>query len=150
MSKSCLLLIMLLSSTIGVADRAWGGVLAYAAGDVADCKKGAEKSEAARTARMIPPDAVVLVAGDTTYPLATRETLESCYTPTWGQFLSRTYAVPGNHDYVQGSAADFLDYFGARTPQRTWFRAEVGDWWIIGLDSNLTGEALAEQQVWLE
>jgi 3',5'-cyclic AMP phosphodiesterase CpdA len=147
--RAWLLVIVLLSLTAG-AGHAWGGVLAYAAGDVADCKKGPEKSEAARTARLIPPDAFVLIPGDTTYPLADRETLEACYTPTWGQFLSRTYAVPGNHDYVRGSAQDFLDYFGARTPQRTWFRADVGDWWVIGLDSNLSGAALAEQQAWLE
>jgi len=127
-----------------------GGVLAYAAGDVAECNGNPQKSAAAKTARMIPPDAVVFVMGDTTYPLADRATLESCYAPTWGQFLSRTYAVPGNHDYVDGSARDFLDYFGARTSQRTWFRAQVGDWWVIGLDSNLRGTDLAEQQTWLE
>src|SRR5690349_12788890 len=81
----------------------WGGVLAYAAGDVAECKTTAQKSAAALTAKMIPPDAVVFVVGDTAYPLADRATLQSCYAPTWGKFLSRTYAVPGNHDYVQGS-----------------------------------------------
>ena len=126
-------------------------VLAYAAGDVAQCGEApAQKSVAARTAKMIPDDAVVFVVGDTAYPLATHATLESCYAPTWGKFLSRTYAVPGNHDYVNGSAADFLDYFGARTPHETWFRTQVGDWWVIGLDSNLSKEKLVEQQAWLE
>lgn len=99
---------------------------------------------------MIPDEAFVFVMGDTTYPVADRATLESCYTPTWGRFLRRTYAVPGNHDYVRGSARDFLDYFGARTPGRTWFRSAVGDWWVIGLDSNLSGAELQEQQSWLE
>src|SRR5579863_6059335 len=127
------------------------GVLAYAAGDVAECKgRAAEKSAAAQTARMVPADAVIFVVGDTAYPKADRATLEACYAPSWGRFLSRTYAVPGNHDYVQGSAKDFLDYFGARTPGRTWFRAKVGDWWVIGLDSNLSGQGLAEQQAWLD
>jgi hypothetical protein len=131
--------------------RAWGGgVLAYAAGDVAQCDGPAQKSSAAQTAKMIPSDAVVFVVGDTTYPQADRATLESCYTPTWGQFLPRTYAVPGNHDYVGGVADDFLDYFGARIPNRTWFRAQVGDWWVIGLDSNISGRMLDEQQAWLE
>ena len=77
-------------------------ILAYVAGDVAECNgRPPEKSAAARTAKMIPPDAVVFVVGDTTYPTADRATLEACYTPTWGRFLSRTYAVPGNHDYDQ-------------------------------------------------
>ncbi len=99
---------------------------------------------------MIPDDAVVFVVGDTAYPHADRATLDFCYTPTWGRFRSRTYAVPGNHDYIAGSASDFLDYFGARTPNRTWFRVQVGDWWVIGLDSNVSGPDLDEQQSWLE
>lgn len=99
---------------------------------------------------MIPPGAAVLVVGDTTYPQATRDALDSCYTPTWGRFLANTYAVPGNHDYVGGLATDFLNYFGARTPNRTWFRAKLGDWWVIGLDSNLSGADLLEQSKWLQ
>jgi acid phosphatase type 7 len=146
-ATSLLFLALLMAS---ITPRAWCGVLAYAAGDIAECRSTPEKSAAARTAKMIPPDAVVFVVGDTAYPLADRATLESCYAPTWGAFLSRTYAVPGNHDYIQGSASDFLDYFGARTPHRTWFRAQVGDWWLIGLDSNISGADLQEQQTWLE
>jgi alkaline phosphatase len=124
-------------------------VTVYAAGDVAECRSGPAASAAARVARMIPDDAIVLIAGDTTYPRADRATLESCYTPTWGRFLPHTYAVPGNHDYVHGSAQDFLDYFGERTPHRTWFRVRVADWWVIGLDSNISGEELNEQLRWL-
>ena len=142
--------IAVLLIVMSAAPLARGGVLAYAAGDVADCRKTPPRSAAAQTAKMIPPAAIVFVVGDTTYPLADRATLLSCYAPTWGQFLPRTYAVPGNHDYVQGSPQDFLDYFGARTPHRTWFRAQVGDWWVIGLDSNISGAMLDEQQVWLE
>ncbi len=141
---------LLICIGLGSVPRAWGGVLAYAAGDIAECKSAPQKSAAARTAKMIPSDAMVFVVGDTTYPTADRATLESCYTPTWGQFRERTYAVPGNHDYVEGSPHDFLDYFGARTPNRTWFRDQVGDWWVIGLDSNISGAALDEQQAWLE
>jgi acid phosphatase type 7 len=143
--KIATLLILLIA-----VPRAWGGVLAYAAGDIAQCDGPPQNSSAAQTAKMIPSDAVVFVVGDTTYPRADRATLEACYTPTWGQFRARTYAVPGNHDYVDGVADDFLDYFGARTAHRTWFRALVGDWWVIGLDSNISGATLDEQQAWLE
>ncbi len=140
----------LISIALCAIPSALGGVLAYAAGDVAECNGPPAKSAAARTARMIPDDAVVFVVGDTTYPKADRATLNSCYAPTWGRFRDRTYAVPGNHDYIRGSAGDFLEYFGARTPERTWFRAQVGDWWVIGLDSNLSGADLDEQQAWLD
>lgn len=142
---------LLLAVILCVASPAWSGVLAYAAGDIGECEgKPAGESAAARTAKMIPGDAVVFVVGDTAYPHADRATLEACYTPTWGPFLPHTYAVPGNHDYVDGSAEDFLKYFGERTPHHTWFRVQVGDWWVIGLDSNVAPPLLDEQQAWLE
>ncbi len=122
----------------------------YAAGDIADCT-GVDPaaSAAAATARMIPDGATVLVLGDAAYPVANQATLAACYEPTWGRFRSRTYAVPGNHDYVAGSVRDFLAYFGERNPHRTYFRAPLGDWWVIGLDSDLRDRALARQQAWL-
>jgi len=99
--KIATLLMWLAASAV---PHAWGGVLAYAAGDVAECKDGPpEKSAAARTAKMVPADAVVLVVGDTTYPHADRPTLEAVLHHLPGvHFLPRTYAVPGNHDYVNG------------------------------------------------
>lgn len=143
--------IVLLSVLLSVTSPAWSGVLAYAAGDIGECEgKPAQRSDAARTAGMIPSDAAVFVVGDTAYPHADLATLNACYAPTWGPFLPRTYAVPGNHDYVAGSPEDFLKYFGERTPHRTWFRVLVGDWWVIGLDSNITAPLLDEQQAWLE
>lgn len=150
-SKLLICLALLCLTSVWVSGSPAADILAYAAGDVAECgKRPAERSTAAQTAKMIPDNAVVFVVGDTAYPLATHATLESCYAPTWGPFLSRTYAVPGNHDYVNGAATDFLDYFGARTPHETWYRVQVGDWWVIGLDSNISGPKLAEQQAWLE
>jgi 3',5'-cyclic AMP phosphodiesterase CpdA len=123
----------------------------YAAGDIAECDGPPAESAAARTAALIPDGAPVLVLGDTVYDRADTATLGRCYAPTWGRFLASTYAVPGNHDYVHGTAHDFLAYFGARVPRRTWFRAPLGDsWWVIGLDSNLVGTQLGRQQTWLE
>jgi len=122
----------------------------YVAGDIADCHGAAAKSGAAATAKLIPGAATVFVLGDSTYPYADAPTIARCYAPTWGRFLAHTYAVPGNHDYIENSAVEFLHYFGARIPRRTWFRARVGDWWVIGLDSNISGPALARQQRWLK
>jgi acid phosphatase type 7 len=125
-------------------------VTVFAAGDIAQCDDAdPAASAAAATARLIADGAAVLVLGDAAYPLADRATLAACYEPTWGRFRSSTYAVPGNHDYVAGSARDFLAYFGERNRQRTYFRAPLGDWWLIGLDSELAGRALARQQTWL-
>jgi hypothetical protein len=121
----------------------------YAAGDIAECKGEPAASSAAATAQLVPDGATVLVPGDTTYPAADAATIAACYAPTWGRFIEHTYAAPGNHDYVQGSARDYLAYFG-HGKNRTWYRVALGDWWLISLDSNLRGRALSRQQAWLE
>ena len=114
------------------------------------CPGSPADSAAAATARMLPGNATVLVLGDTAYPQADQRTLQACYQPTWGRFLAHTYAVPGNHDYVEGSPHAFLQYFGMRIPGKTWFRVALGEWWVIGLDSNIKGPELEEQRAWLE
>jgi len=124
----------------------------YAAGDIANCGRDAAlASEAAVTAAMIPEGAPVLVLGDTAYPRADAATLASCYDPSWGRFKAHTFAAPGNHDYIDGSAKDFLAYFGDHNHGHTYYRTEVGGWWLLVLDSNLKGRPEARlQQAWLE
>ena len=126
-------------------------VEAYAAGDIANCTKvAAAESVAAITARMIPPGATVLVPGDAIYQPPTLANYQSCYQPTWGTHLATTLIVPGNHDYARGRADDFLEYFGAAAGYHGYFARSVGDWLVIGLDSNLRGADLKRQLHWLE
>jgi 3',5'-cyclic AMP phosphodiesterase CpdA len=137
------------SSAIGPASAA--PLVVYAAGDVAECKdRPPEDSGAARTARLIPAGATVLIPGDTAYPFATAATYASCYEPTWGPFRATTLVVPGNHDYVDGRSDDFQAYFGAGASADGYFARRLGDWLVIGLDSQRSGEALDRQYEWLE
>jgi acid phosphatase type 7 len=150
MRRARCLAVFLAAILLLAAAAARAGVTVYAAGDIAECAGGdPAASAAAATAQLIPAGAPVLVLGDSAYPRADRATLAACYEPTWGRFKSTTYAVPGNHDYVAGSSRAFRAYFGERNPHRTYFRAPLGDWWLIGLDSNLSDRALARQQAWL-
>jgi hypothetical protein len=142
-------LLALATASLAVPAAARAGLRVYAAGDIAECPGPATDSDAARVAQLIPQDATVLMLGDAAYPRGDSATLAACYAPTWGRFLANTYAVPGNHDSIAGNARDFLGYFGARVPHETWFRVALGDWWLIGLDSNLKGAALARQGEWL-
>jgi 3',5'-cyclic AMP phosphodiesterase CpdA len=126
-------------------------IIAYVAGDVAECSgKPPGRSGAADTARLIPAGSLVLVPGDTTYPFATTAALQSCYEPTWGAFRATTLVVPGNHDYVNGQSDDFRAYFGAGASDAGYFAKRLGGWLVIGLDSQRTGEALDGQYQWLE
>jgi len=126
-------------------------VEAYAAGDVADCTAAAAlESVAATTSRLIPAGALVLVAGDAIYERPTLARYRACYEPTWGVHLANTLIVPGNHDYENGRADGFFEYFGAAAGDRGHFARKAGDWLVIGLDSNLVGEARQRQLAWLD
>jgi hypothetical protein len=92
----------------------------------------------------------VLIPGDTAYPFATAATYASCYEPTWGVHRATTLAVRGNHDYVNGRSDDFQAYFGAGASPDGYFARRLGDWLVIGLDSQRSGEALDRQYEWLE
>ncbi len=122
----------------------------YAVGDIAECAADPQQAPAARTAHLVPDGAPVLMLGDAVYPLGETRYFESCYGPTWGRHLANTLPVPGNHEYYAKNAAGFFAYFGARAGVNGYFADDIGDWLVIGLNSNLAGEALDRQYSWLE
>jgi hypothetical protein len=141
---------LLLACSLATMSATAAPVVVYAAGDIAECRgRPAEESNAARTARLVPVGATVLVPGDTAYPYGTAETYESCYGPTWGVHLANTLAVPGNHDYPQDSSDDFRRYFGIGEGGRNYYAKRLGNWLVIGIDSQLAGEALDREYQWL-
>jgi hypothetical protein len=133
-----------------------GSLRLYAVGDIADCRRDApQDASAARTAALVPAGALVLGLGDMAYPYADAATLAHCYEPAWGAHRAGTLAVAGNHDYVDGSARDFREYFGldeVAASERfvAYARALGPDWSLVVLDSNATGAAMQEQRQWLE
>lgn len=135
------------------------GVTVLAAGDIADCRKSTPAaSGAAKTAALIAPlleadpDALVLGLGDHTYPVGLPAEFRDCYEPTWGRFKSRTWAVPGNHEYYSPHAAGYYNYFGERagTPQRGYYSVRAGHWLLIAMNSYLKPEDHAKQLAWLK
>lgn len=129
-------------------------VQVYAVGDIADCRhEPPEDTDAARTAQLVPVGAMVLGLGDMAYGHADARTLTACFEPTWGPHRANLLAVPGNHDYVQGRADDFLAYFGlTANPQGfvAYARDIAPGWQLIALDSNVRGAALQRQLDWLQ
>jgi hypothetical protein len=129
-------------------------VQVYAVGDIADCRREPPgRTAAARTAQLVPVGATVLGLGDMAYQYADARTLAACFEPTWGMHRANMLAVPGNHDFVQGRANDFLAYFGV-TANPQGFVADARDiapgWQLIALDSNARGAALQRQLDWLQ
>lgn len=124
---------------------------AWAVGDIADCTSTpVERSNAVATSRLVPEGArLVLVIGDAVYGRPTADNYRACYQPTWGRFLPHTLAVPGNHDYLGEQPAGFIDYFGPAAGEGGRVARRMGDWLVIGLDSELLEASQAKQLQWL-
>ncbi len=60
-----------------------------------------------------------------------------------GDWTGRTLLIPGNHDDRCGMRTVFEQVPG-ETDDDVWFRDELGDWLLIGLDSHVPGEVYGE------
>jgi alkaline phosphatase len=128
------------------------------AGDIASCDSDDDEA----TARMVEqvlaqthPDSRAFTAGDNAYPSGTVEQFERCYMPTWGRFVKRTLAVPGNHDWRTSGAQGFrATFFGGDQAQPFWRSADVGGWHVVLLDADCDKvggcEPGSAQYAWLE
>lgn len=136
------------------------GIVVYAAGDIADCRKfRPADTGAAQTAALILGElgrhdkAAVLTLGDHTYPNGKLAEFTDCYAPTWGQFKNRTYPSPGNHEYYTKGATGYYDYFGdtAGPDRRGYYSFTLGKWHVISLNSNLQQPIAQHAQLeWLK
>lgn len=97
------------------------------------------------------PNYLVLAAGDLAYPNGTPEEFARFYEPSWGAFKSRTYPVPGNHDFRTAGASGYFNYFGERAgdPTKGYYSFNLGQWHILMLNSNRELEPGSKQLAWL-
>ncbi|MSX03280.1 MAG: alkaline phosphatase [Actinobacteria bacterium] len=97
----------------------------------------------------------VLALGDLQYQEGTLEAFNEAYNASWGQFRSKTFPVPGNHEYYTPNATGYYDYFGSLAGDRTkgWHATTIGGWRVIGLNSNCAPvggcQAGSAQSAWL-
>jgi hypothetical protein len=124
-----------------------------AAGDIADCPANHHIAVANLLKTQPGP---FLALGDIAYPNGRLTDFQSCYDPYFGSEKSRTYPVPGNHEYDTGSAAGYLTYFGSRAAPHgtTWYSFDVGNFHFVVLDSdcsNVGGCGVGSAQyTWLQ
>jgi hypothetical protein len=125
-----------------------GGIVFVGAGDISDC--GNDNDEA--TAKLL--DAIpgtVFTLGDNVYSSGTDTQYAQCFDPTWGRHKARTMPSPGNHDYNTSGATGYYNYWGALAGPagRGYYSADVGDWHIISLNSEVSMSAGGAQETWL-
>lgn len=98
------------------------------------------------------PDGVIAL-GDVQYESASSVDLKLFYDTTWGRFKNVTYPVRGNHEYITGGAAGYVDYFAEMSP--SYWTTDAGGWRIIAVDSWCQGllyagcSATSPQTQWL-
>jgi acid phosphatase type 7 len=132
------------------------------AGDIAQCNlRPSGKSNAEKTAQLIErqlagagSNANVLTLGDNAYLVGLLLGYTECYEKTWGRFIAKTFAIPGNHDYENKGEDNYFDYFGAKANpdgKRTgYYRIDQNGWTVLTLNSNIDASAASVQAAWLK
>ena len=124
-------------------------VVMVGAGNIATCGSSNDNATANLVASL--PNALVFTLGDNVFPAGTIDEYNNCYGPSWGQFLSRTHPVLGNHEYQDSDAKGSFDYFGDRAGPRGlgYYSYDVGAWHIIVLNDRGTSSIDQAQLKWL-
>src|SRR4029077_11741526 len=123
------------------------------AGNIAKCTNTNSQATAALISSV---GGAVFSLGDNAYPNGTAANYQTCYGPTWGQFLANTYPVVGHHEYDSSTtAAGYFGYFGAvaGNPGQGYYSFDLGAWHIVVLNSNNTYVSTAvgsPQETWLK
>jgi acid phosphatase type 7 len=136
------------------------------AGDIAQCDplRSSGDSNAQKTAQLVErqlavsgANSNVLTLGDNAYLAGLTIGYTTCYRPTWGRFIDKTFAIPGNHDYERGGDNNYFDYFGPKAspagagPDRSgYYRLDQNGWTVFALNSNIDASAASSQGQWLQ
>ena len=108
--------------------------------------------ETAATTSIINPDGILLL-GDLQYEGASIAELTKHFAASWGPLKSKIYPIRGNHEYITGGAAGYVDYFQEMSP--SYWVTNAGGWRIIAVDSWCLGllstgcTATSPQTQWL-
>ncbi len=96
------------------------------------------------------PSVPLLHNGDFTNTGAASE-YTNCYDQVWGGQKSRTYPVPGNHEYDTSGASGYFGYFGSRAGPagKGYYSFNYGGWHIVALNSEISHASGSAQEVWL-
>jgi len=122
------------------------GVAIATAGDIA-CAGCAQDATADLLEELLATQhlAAVLPLGDEAYANGLLSEFESFYRPSWGrpELLAVTHPIPGNHEYADGMAAGYFDFFdgagqtgGIAGPRgEGYYSFDLNGWHLIALNT---------------
>ncbi len=118
------------------------------AGDIAVCGSSGDEATALLLDNI---EGTVFALGDLAYNDGTTAEFNNCYNPSWGRHKARTKPAPGNHEYQTPGATGYYGYFGAAAGDsaKGYYSYDVGDWYVVVLNSNITRTAGSAQELWL-
>ena len=142
-----LLGIMVLPSPATAADQS-GNPVVVVVGDIAcdptsanfnngeGTKAGCRQKAVGQVVAAANPDAF-LAAGDIQYSDGRMSALLGSYDKAFGAVKSKTYPVPGDHDYLTPKGADYYKYFGdvAHQEDKGTYAFRQGDWLILAINT---------------
>jgi hypothetical protein len=122
-----------------------------AAGDIARPSFGTPQQQTANLITAFSPTAVFAL-GDTQYPDGALSDFQTYYDASWGAFKSKTYPIPGNHEYNTPGASGFFSYFGTSSAVPVaspgYYSVDLGDWHIVFANSNCTQIDCTAERSW--
>ena len=140
-------LFALVASSIQPA-QANSSVTIVAVGDIAKSRGGQAKT-AALTKNLKPKHVILL--GDLVYQSGTDKEFKKHFLPKWKSLLSKSWAVPGNHEYRTADAAGYRNlitrYSMPATGENLWWIEQTGAWSVIGLDSEVLAGPTGKKQI---
>lgn len=81
----------------------------------------------------------ILFAGDLAYDRGTLDEFRRCFDPAYARLRARSWAVPGNHEYMTSGATGYFSYFGDRAGPDVngYYALRIGGWQVLMLNSNV-------------
>jgi hypothetical protein len=131
-------------------------VRVVAVGDIA-CPSGdrvtrttCRQAATAKAAIALSP-ARVIALGDEQYQKGSYYGFKHSYAKSWGKLVSKTWPVPGNHEYYTAGARGYFRYFTERQPGSPgWYRRSINGWQLYFLNSNCGKVDCSAERAWLE
>ena len=149
--RRILIVLVLVGATVPLSRNAGASsVTVAAAGDIARPSFGTPQQQTADLVTTFDP-MVVFALGDEQYENGELANFQKYYDVSWGAFKSKTYPIPGNHEYQTSGATGYFSYFGAAAgdPSKGYYSFDLGDWHVVALNTNCGVIDCTAQKSWM-
>lgn len=129
------------ATSVVAAEPNTGATVVWAIGDLCDDDPQARCEEVGNLISADPEADAVLALGDLQYEAGRLSAFNSYYDPKMGAgkgLKSKTFPVPGNHEYLTSGAAGYFDYWATQAGDRDkgYYATTLGGWRLIATNTS--------------